>query len=76
MGRGRRSPQEEEERDKVFALSFGAAAHLLRVMCTCRVYTNTQVDKAKFLDSEFDKEMLLGKTFGRQPGARDRSGRD
>lgn len=36
-----------------------------------------QVDKSKFLDSDFDKEMFLGKTFGLEgAGARDRSGRD
>jgi hypothetical protein len=25
-----------------------------------------KVDKAQFVDSEFDKEMFLGKTFGHQ----------
>lgn len=36
-----------------------------------------KVDKSKFVDNEFDKEMFLGKTFGLEgAGARDRSGRD
>lgn len=33
-----------------------------------------KVDKSKFLDNEFDKEFLLGKTFGR--GKREQMGRD
>ena len=33
-----------------------------------------KVDKSKFLDSEFDREFLLGKTFGQ--GKREQAGRD
>ncbi|EWM21955.1 TLDc [Nannochloropsis gaditana] len=45
-----------------------------RQMMADNIARARRVDKSKFVDNDFDKEFLLGKTFGQ--GKRERRGRD